>query len=395
MDSRERFLATMNFEKVSPPLYEMGYWVWTIKRWYEEGLPQIGGLPRIDSLVGGDIGASSLIDDVWFIYSSYEEPVPSDIERVVNFDRRIRSIPGNWWIFPEYETKIIQEEKDSLIVLDRWGARQRIRKRQDCKVQYLDWPVRNREDWERFKEERLNPETPGRFPPGFDTILQDLEERDYPVTIGPSGPMAPGFFGPLRYLLGEERLFTIYYDNPSLVADMISYLCDFWIQMWDPILARIRPDCASMWEDMCYKTGSLISPDFFREFMLPAYKKITSFLKGHGVNHVILDTDGNCWSLIPLFIEGGITGLQPMEVAAGMDIVEVRKSFPRLQILGGIDKRTLAKGKAAIDEELDKKVAHMINKGGYVPFVDHSIPPDVAFSDFQYYRKRIEQLARR
>lgn len=335
MNARERLLATLNFEAVSPPLYEMGYWVWTIQRWYSEGLPKVDGLLPIDSLVGGDIGSASIIDDVWFIYAGYNEPTPNDVERAIHFDHRIRSVPGNFWVFPEYEPQVLEERGNALIVQDRWGVRQRIRKKLDAEAQYLDWPVKNREDWERYKDERLNPKTPGRYPPDLDAIIQSLRRRDYPLTIGSSGPIAPGFFGPIRYLVGEVRLLTMYYDNPELIRDIIDYLCDFWIQLLDPILERITPDCASMWEDMCYKTGSLISPQMFRTFMLPAYKRFTDFLRGHGVDHIIVDTDGNCRELIPLFMEGGVTGIQPMEVAAGMDVVEIRKQFPKLQIMGG------------------------------------------------------------
>ncbi len=88
---------------------------------------------------------------------------------------------------------------------------------------------------------------------------------------------------------------------------MINYLVDFWTEVYHPLLSKIKPDCFLIWEDMCYKTGPLISPEIFKEFMLPAYKKFTALLKGNGVDIIIVDTDGNCWELIPVFIEGGDT----------------------------------------------------------------------------------------
>lgn len=87
-----------------------------------------------------------------------------------------------------------------------------------------------------------------------------------------------------------------------------------------------------------------------------------------------------------------MTGLFPMEVAAGMDVVEVRKKYPTLQIIGGIDKRALAKGKRTINEELEAKIPFMLKKGGYIPHVDHSIPPDVPLENFVYYRNRLEEI---
>jgi hypothetical protein len=42
-----------------------------------------------------------------------------------------------------------------------------------------------------------------------------------------------------------------------------------------------------------------------------------SFLTGKGVKHIFVDTDGYCWDLIPLFLEGGATGMYPFETACG------------------------------------------------------------------------------
>jgi len=129
--------------------------------------------------------------------------------------------------------------------------------------------------------------------------------------------------------------------------------------------------------------------------MLPAYKRFSAFLREMRVKHIIVDTDGNCWNLIPLFLEGGITGLYPMEVAAGMDVVEVRKRYANLQIMGGIDKRMLARGKKEIDEELEGKIPFMLKRGGYIPHVDHHVPPDVSLENFVYYRNRLESFQTR
>ena len=90
----------------------------------------------------------------------------------------------------------------------------------------------------------------------------------------------------------------------------------------------------------------------FRTFLTPRYKRVTKFLRDKGVDIGIVDTDGDCWELIPLFLEAGITGLYPFAVQSGMDIVEVRKKYPRLQIIGGLNKEAIAKSHQSIDEEL-------------------------------------------
>ena len=94
----------------------------------------------------------------------------------------------------------------------------------------------------------------------------------------------------------------------------------------------------------------MVSPAMMREFMLPYYKRLTGFLKARGVKTIFVDTDGECTGLIPLFLEGGVTGLYPMEASCGVDIVKVRRLYPRLQLMGGVPKSETLKGPKRIDE---------------------------------------------
>lgn len=380
MNSRERFLATMQFDPtVAPPLYEFGYWAATVRRWYKEGLERDKGLP--DEVPGGQgVGGSFPLKEV---------PC-EDVEKAINLDHPTIRVPVEVWIFPYFEEQIIEEEGDgTLIVIDKMGIKKKINKDNDSIPQYYAWPVRCRDDWEKLKTERLNAKNQGRYPNNIDSLIKEYKDRSYPLTMG--GPPV-GFFGSLRYLMGEVNLFYSFYDQPDLIKNIIDYLVDFWIELFSPLLKRIKIDCFHMWEDMCYKSGPLISPELFREFMLPAYRRFTDFLRSFGVENIFCDTDGNCWQLIPLFLEGGVTGLYPMEVASNMNVVEIRKSFPKLQITGGIDKRALIQGKKAIDKELESKIPYMLKYSGYIPHIDHNVPPDVSWENFIYYRKKLEKM---
>ena len=109
----------------------------------------------------------------------------------------------------------------------------------------------------------------------------------------------------------------------------------------------------------------------------------------------MVDTDGMCMPLIPGFVEGGVAGLYPFECQAGMNIVEVRKRFPQLLISGGLDKTKVAAGREAIDAELESKLPCMLQQGGYIPFCDHLVPPDVPWENFTYYRERVREYVAR
>ena len=109
----------------------------------------------------------------------------------------------------------------------------------------------------------------------------------------------------------------------------------------------------------------------------------------------MVDSDGNNFSLLSLFAEGGINIFTPCEIAAGMEPLIVREQFPQMALLGGIDKRVLIKGdKKGIKEEIMSKVPFLLEQGGYFPSLDHHVPPDVSFESFCYYLEVLRNLSK-
>jgi len=79
-------------------------------------------------------------------------------------------------------------------------------------------------------------------------------------------------------------------------------------------------------------------------------------------------------------------------VQAGMDIVAIRRKYgPTFGIVGGIDKRPLAESRDAIDAEIDRILPFFVESGGYLPCLDHTVPPNVSYADWKYYLKRIRE----
>jgi uroporphyrinogen decarboxylase len=138
----------------------------------------------------------------------------------------------------------------------------------------------------------------------------------------------------------------------------------------------------------------MISPDMFRQFMMPRYRKLNDLLHSHGVDISWVDRDGNVEQPIPLWLEVGVNYVWPLEVAAGNDAVALRKKYGKDLILGGaINKRALARGKEAIREEVMSKVPFLVESGGYIPSVDHWVPPDVSFENYCYYVNTLREVA--
>ncbi len=87
-------------------------------------------------------------------------------------------------------------------------------------------------------------------------------------------------------------------------------------------------------------------------------------------------------------IEAGITCLWPLEIAAEIDPMRIRREYGKsLALAGGIDKRELAKGRTEIDREIERRMP-LVETGGYIPHIDHSVPPDISLDNFRYYLER-------
>ena len=52
------------------------------------------------------------------------------------------------------------------------------------------------------------------------------------------------------------------------------------------------------------------------------------------------------------------------------------------------DKIELSKGRKEIERELHAKIPPLLEIGGYIPHIDHSVPPDISLDNFRYYLER-------
>jgi len=353
MNSRQRYYAVTHYEPADRTYqWEFGPYPETLKRWRREGMPQDRHLADMAG------------------YDRYE----------------VAPIHVN--LLPGFEHEVLEETADYRIYRDGDGVKKRIRKDTPppAMPQYLEYPLRTRKDWAEFKK-RLDPTSPARYPRYWEQMKREYAIRDYPLGIH-----AGSMFGWLRYWMGVENIAVALYDDPAWIREMMDYLAEFIVQVIRPALQQVQFDFAVMWEDMAYKTASLISPSHVREFMMPGYRRITELLHKHGIEIIMLDSDGNVEELIPLWLEVGINFIYPMEVAAGMDVVRLRRRFGKdLRMGGGMDKRILASNKRAIKAMVDAKKA-LIREGGYVPGVDHGIPPDISWENFMYYRRLLLEI---
>lgn len=294
-------------------------------------------------------------------------------------------------LVPAYEPRMLAEDEHTATFVNRIGQTVRVAKaRLRNMPQYIDWPVKDRATWKEYRK-RLDPNSPGRFPADWGAYVKAMndfgEETPVPLSAG-------GFYGPLREMVGVEGLSYMFHDDPGLIEDMMDQLLYLNGESIKRVTKEVRVDVATWWEDMAYKAGPLISPAMVRKFMLSRYRQLTDLLHSNGVDINYLDCDGDISDLIPLWLEVGINFTRPLEVAAGMDAVALRKKYGKDLIMSGnIDKRALIKGKDETRAEIMSKVPFLLEQGGYFPHVDHGVPPDVPFENYCYYINTLREVA--
>jgi uroporphyrinogen decarboxylase len=320
------------------------------------------------------------------------EGLPSDrhLNEYFGFDR-LETVPLHAGLWPGAETKVVEQTAQWRVVEDEFGAvTKHWTDREIGMSQWIRYPVRDRETWERYKA-RLDPDAPVRYPQHWQDYVRCVRGRDYPLGIH-----AGSYYGWIRNWVGMEHLALWYFDCPDLVREMTEFIGDFTLCLIDRALADIPDlDYALIWEDMAMKTGPLISPALFREFMTPVMNRVTRRLNDYGIRIIMVDCDGNVDDLVPLWLESNVNLVYPMEVAADCDMLRYREEHGKaLRIIGGIDKRVLRDGctRAQIEAEVMSKVPELVRQGGYSPFVDHAVPPDVPFESFRYYMELVHEV---
>ena len=371
MTPRERFIQALTFgnpDKI--PLQAGRPRESTLLEWHKQGLPEEKN--HTEALLE-ELGLS---------------PEPKTI--TVN--------PGiSFRMIPEFEEKLISHENGHKIVQDWMGAITEISEEFDCTYirnardfvtrKWHKFPVETREDWQEMKK-RFCIDTEGRFPDDFEVRAEFFKNRDYVSGINFNGP-----FWQMREWLGMENLCILFLDDPEFVGEMIEYWTTFIEQILTKITKIYSPDFVHISEDMAYKAHPMISPALTREFLLPSYKRWIKILKSADVPIIDMDSDGYVDDLIPIWIEAGFNVCDPVEVAAGNDIVKFREKYGKnMAYRGGIDKRAIAAGGSIMEKEVMRVVPPLLKDGGFIPSCDHGVPPDISWQNYVEYSRLLAKL---
>ena len=357
MNDRERWIRCMHFQPVDHvPDEEFGYWEENIKVWQAQGLPE---------------GINLRDDDASNQYFGFapRSHVPTALK-----------------LMPDFESEVLEVTGTYKIVTDGDGVKMKVFTDGTSTIpHFLDFPLKGRKEWEEIFKPKLDIRLAERYPensPDWEAMKTRFNSPNWDKPVGIS---IGSLFGWPRGWAGFEGMAMLCCDDPDLVREIADHLATLTCAVIERAAKEIQIDFGAGWEDMCFNHGPMISPAMVREFLTPNYKRITDLLKSNGCDVLFTDCDGDINAMMDPWLEGGLTGIFPVEVHAGSDTVAIREKYgEQIAILGGVNKRALISGKEAIRAEI-KRIKPYVLEGGWIPHVDHRCPPDVTFENYLYY----------
>lgn len=364
-----RYYRTFTYQSVDHvPDVEFGYWPQTIRRWLREGM---------------ELELSPGEQNQMFL---------GKLDRFLGFDTDNQFGLGlRTHMNPTFQEEVIEKRAHSTILRDSSGciAERFLNDQEESSIpHFIEFPIKTPRDWEEMKAERYRIDDPSRQWPEdqWDQISQAVTSGKM-ISMG-----CPGPYGTLRNWMGFENLSLAFYQYPDMIHDMVSHITEMCVQQLRQIPADIPIDHSSWWEDMASKNGPFVGPEMFREFLQPQYHLIQEELKKRGCCLGVVDCDGNPHDIVGNWLEEGVNIMFPLEVAAGVDMFAWRQEFGKeLRLRGGVAKQPLVEGGKAIDRELDR-IRPMLEQGGYIPHLDHLVPPDIPYSHYQEYLEKKRRL---
>jgi len=367
MNIQDRFYRTFTRQRVDRvPDIEFGYWPQTIRRWLKEGLPL------------------ALTAD------EQNQMFPRTLDDFFGFEHEGHQLQLFLDMNPPFVEEILETRGDSVIMQTDDGIiAQRFLNHADGSSipHYIQFPVATPQDWANLKT-RYRADDPARaVNSAVVAAVRQAMAAHQAVVFG-----VCGFYGQMRNWMGVENLSLAFYDYPEMIHDMVALWSDLMVRQIDALPADVAIDQVHWWEDMACKNGPLVSPAVFREFIQPGYHRVMAAAHRRGCVLGMVDCDGNPHDLVPNWLEEGVNIMFPLEVAAGVDPYVWRREFgPQLLLRGGIGKAPLVQGGRAIDAELER-VRPLLEQGGYIPHLDHLVPPDISYRNYCEYLEKKRKL---
>ncbi len=228
-------------------------------------------------------------------------------------------------------------------------------------------------------------------------LVQELESIYKAREISLPGPLHMGgvyvtMFSGLIEILGWNTFLTAAGLYPEKFKEFISRYYKWVRQFFDAYAESSVPIIMSH-DDLCWTSGPVFHPDWYRENIFPYIKKLWEPLKEAG-KKVMFTSDGNWTVFFDDIVACGADHVV-MEPCANMGLFAERHGRS-VGFTGNADTRILLYGSR---EEIENEVRRCMDIGkpypGFVMAVGNHIPPNTPVSNALWYDEVYRKLSRR
>ncbi len=233
------------------------------------------------------------------------------------------------------------------------------------------------EAYDRFAD----PDDPGRYEGLAEEARRLFDETDYAIVADiRAGSVIEGVW----FMTGMPRFLTGMLTEP----DTIRILADRSLQIQKRMVERLLEEVGEYVHvmaangDLGMQDTLLLSPALYRTFLKPYDMELYSFIKQRSQAPVIRHSCGDIHELIPDFIECGMDGINPVQVACpGMDTAVLKEKYGARLVFwgGGCDtQKVLPFGSPKdVREEVKRRIKDLAPGGGFVFGAVHNIQREV------------------
>ena len=372
MTNRERALNILHYKSVDRlPAVHFGYWPELLQEWAQQGkIPQ----ELADGWADGNDADMA-------------------IDKLIGWDYNwFHTYAADTGIRPRFESRVLETLPDgSQRVQNSVGLIERIYPGVTSIPAEDDYLLKDREAFETLYRPRMQ-FTPDRVPMDF---FKTFNEQVYDKIDAPLGLHLGSVMGEIRNITSVIGMSYLMYDeDEDLLADIVDTYAEMQYRCAEAVLATgAKFDFGHFWEDICFNSGPLLSPEIFNELCARHYKRRTDLCKKYGIDIVSLDCDGVTKQLLPTWFENGVNIMFPIEIGTwGDQFGPARERYGKGMLgVGGMDKTALRRDKAAVDAELER-IRGLAEKGGFIPCPDHRLMPGTKFELVQYYAEEIKKI---
>ncbi|MFX1410418.1 MAG: uroporphyrinogen decarboxylase family protein [Promethearchaeota archaeon] len=243
---------------------------------------------------------------------------------------------------------------------DIFGKRHKVRNIDENPYpDYYGGYIKNREDWEAYPKPNLKDEYKNakKFYKGVLRKCRDIKDE---ICIIAQNALT-SIFPPVWQGMGMNYFARALKNDPKLIKERFDFTTNFVLTVF-----KAYSDCGAKifleGGDIAFKSGPIINPKYFYEYLLPCYQQVAEAIHNWGGKY-ILHTDGDITTLLDFIIESGFDGLQCLELPYVDPSFVKKKVGDKLCLSGNIDTRHILVD--ASKEEVEQAVKNAIKAMGH------------------------------